>query len=243
MSHASPTAVVTGAGSGIGRAVVRKLAEEGWNVALVGRRAAALEETIAQAKDVAGDRLMGFTCDISDARAVDRMRASVLERFGEVDALVNSVGINTPRRALEVLSPDDYSRLISTNLNGAYFGVQAFLPSMRRRGAGVIVNINSEAGRVATVKAGPAYVMTKFGLAGLTQSINAEERNRGIRACSIFPGDVDTPLMDQRPQPPSTEARTRMLQPSDIAACVWLVISLPPRATVEELVIRPRSSS
>jgi NADP-dependent 3-hydroxy acid dehydrogenase YdfG len=81
--------------------------------------------------------------------------------------------------------------------------------------------------------------MSKFGLAGLSQSINAEERQRGIRACSIFPGDVNTPLMDARPQPPSPEARARMLQPEDIAECVWLAISLPSRVIIEELVIRP----
>jgi NAD(P)-dependent dehydrogenase (short-subunit alcohol dehydrogenase family) len=82
--------------------------------------------------------------------------------------------------------------------------------------------------------------MSKFGLAGLTQSINAEERARGIRACAIFPGDIDTPLLQKRPVMPDAAARERMLQAEDVAACVLLCINLPDRAVVEELMIRPR---
>jgi NAD(P)-dependent dehydrogenase (short-subunit alcohol dehydrogenase family) len=111
---------------------------------------------------------------------------------------------------------------------------------MRARGSGTIVNIVSDAGKLASPKAGPAYVMSKFGLAGLTQSINAEERGHGIRACAIFPGDIDTPLLDQRPVPPDAAARARMLWPEDVAACVLLGINLPPRVIVEEILVRPR---
>ena len=99
--------------------------------------------------------------------------------------------------------------------------------------------INSEAGKIANAKAGAAYVASKFGLTGLVQSLNAEERVRGIRACSIFPGDVNTPLLDRRPQPPPPEARAKMLQPEDVAEAIWLAVSLPGRAVIEELLIRP----
>ena len=118
--------------------------------------------------------------------------------------------------------------------------MQAILPQMRARQSGTIVNVVSDAGKQASPKAGPAYVMSKFGLAGLTQSINAEERGQGVRACAIFPGDIDTPLLEKRPAPPSPEARARMLRGEDVAACVLLAINLPPRAVVEELVVRPR---
>src|SRR5437879_7834824 len=130
--------------------------------------------------------------------------------------------------------------MINTNLHGAYCCVQAFLPQMRARKSGTIINIVSEAGKQASPKAGPAYVMSKFGLAGLTQSINAEERGNGIRACAIFPGDIDTPLLDRRPNPPTAEARARMLQSEEVAECTLLAIHLPPRAFVEAVVIRPR---
>jgi len=102
------------------------------------------------------------------------------------------------------------------------------------------VNIISDAGRQASPKAGPGYVISKFGMVGLTQAINAEERGNGIRACAILPGDIDTPLLDKRPAPPNAEARTKMLQPEDVADCVLLAVNLPDRAVVEELLIRPR---
>lgn len=233
------TAVVIGAGSGVGRAVAIKLAREGWRLALVGRRAAALEETAMLAGAPEG-RWLACPCDVGDASGVLAMSRQVGQVFGHVDVLVYAAGVNTPRRALEVVSLDDYHAMMNANLNGAYYCVQAFLPAMRTRGSGTIVAIVSEAGRQASPKAGPAYVVSKFGLAGLMQSVNAEERTRGIRACAIFPGDVDTPLLDQRPEPPDAAARARMLQPEDVAECVWLCLTLPSRAVVEEMLVRPR---
>jgi NAD(P)-dependent dehydrogenase (short-subunit alcohol dehydrogenase family) len=106
--------------------------------------------------------------------------------------------------------------------------------------SGTIVNFNSEAGLRDNAKAGVAYVISKFGMTGLTQSINAEERANGIRACAIFPGDINTPILDLRPSPPPPEARQRMLQAEDVAQCVLLAISLPPRAVIEELVLKPQ---
>ena len=141
---------------------------------------------------------------------------------------------------LNVLSFEDYHAMIDTNLHGAYYCVQAFLPGMRARGSGTIVNIVSDAGKLANPKAGPGYVMSKFGLAGLTQSINCEERQNGIRACAIFPGDIDTPLLDKRPAPPDAAARARMMKAEDIAACAMLAINLPSRTVVEEILVRSR---
>ena len=233
------TAVITGAGSGVGRAIARTLAQQGWRLALVGRRAAALEET-ARLSGATGGRCFTCPCDVGDASAVTVMSRQVVEALDHVEVLVYAAGTNAPRRALEVLSLDDYHAMMNANLNGAYYCVQAFLPGMRARQSGTIVTIVSEAGRQASPKAGPAYVMSKFGLAGLTQSINAEERAHGIRACAIFPGDIDTPLLDRRPQPPDTAGRARMLQPEDVAECAWLCINLPPRVIVEEMLVRPR---
>ena len=241
MSTPSPsarTAVVTGAGSGVGRATALALAAAGWTVALIGRRREALEETAAQA--TAGTGVFRLhACDLADEAAVAAMGLAVLAQFGHVDLLVNAAGTNTPRRSLEVLEPGEYRRLIDTNLNGAYWCVQAFLPAMRARGRGTIINVVSDAARQASPKAGPAYSASKFGLLGLTQAINAEERPRGIRACALLPGDIDTPLLDKRPSPPPAEARARMLRPEDVAACVRFVVELPARAVVEELLVRP----
>ena len=233
------TGVVTGAGSGVGQAIALKLANLGWRVALVGRRSDALNETVKLAGK-RGKQFLVCACDIGKLEAVAQMAKRVRAEFKEVEVLVNAAGTNAPRRALEVLSLEDYHAMIATNLHGAYYCVQAFLAEMRARKSGTIVNIVSEAGRLASPKSGPAYVMSKFGLTGLTQSINAEERANGIRACAIFPGDIDTPLLDLRPNPPSAEARKKMLHSEDVADCALLAINLPPRALVEEILIRPR---
>src|SRR6478752_2945936 len=118
------TVVVTGAGSGVGRAVALRFAAERWNVALVGRRVEALEETAA----LAGGEPAAFPCDITEASAVEAMGAAVLARFREVDVLVNSAGINVPRRSLDTLSVEDWHQVLATNLHGAYYCVRAFLP-------------------------------------------------------------------------------------------------------------------
>ncbi len=232
------SAVVTGGGSGVGQAVALKLAKQNWRVAILGRRVESLQETIGLAGAEAS-RITAYGCDIGDALAVTTIGKRILEEFDGVDVLVNAAGTNVPQRSLEVLALEDYEALIATNLNGAYYSVQAFLPHMRARNSGTIINIVSDAGLQASPKAGAAYVMSKFGLAGLTQSINAEERARNIRACAIFPGEINTPLLDKRPQPPDAQARARMLQPEDVADCTMFCINLPQHVLIEEMLVRP----
>lgn len=231
-------AVVTGAGSGVGRATTIKLVQQGWQTILIGRTAETLNAT---AKLTAKpEACLPMPLRIGDLAQTNKVGQAVLERFGRIDLLVNAAGTNVPKRSLEVLSIEDYREMLDSNLNGAYYLIQAFLPTMRKQRSGTIVNIVSDAGRQASPKAGPAYVISKFGMVGLTQSINAEERGNGIRACAILPGDIDTPLLDKRPAPPSAEARGKMLQPEDVAECVLLQVNLPERAIIEELLIRPR---
>ena len=237
----SRTAVITGAGSGVGLSVALALARENWQVGLVGRREVLLHEVLSKAGSDAKNLLV-CPCDVGDMNAVGQMAKRVLAEFGEVEVLVNAAGTNAPRRALQDLSLDDYHRILNTNLNGAYYCSQAFLPQMRSRRSGTIINIVSEAGKLGSAKAGAAYVVSKFGLAGLSQAINAEERANGIRACSIFPGDIDTPLLEKRPVLPDTQARLKMLKAEDVADCALFVIHLPPRAVVEEIVIKPTTN-
>lgn len=230
-------AVVTGAGSGVGQATVIALSNEGWSVALIGRREQALNQTVELACQAVN--LLVCPCDISDPQAVEQMQAKVQHELGTVELLVNAAGTNVPERSLEVLSFANYQQVVSTNLTGAYLCVQAFLAPMRKQKRGTIINIVSDAGFKASPKAGVAYVVSKFGLAGLTDAINAEERPNGIRACAIFPGEINTPLLDLRPSPPPLEARKFMLQPQDVAACVMLAVNLPQHATIEQLIVRP----
>ena len=236
----SKVAVITGASSGVGRATAISLATAGWQVICLARRDDALRKTVELASSEARERMYARPCDIKSKSAVDTLAADVLARFGRVDALINAAGTNVPDRALAVMTEERYRDVFDTNLTGALNTIQAFLPAMREQQGGTIVNINSIAGQNASILSGAAYVMSKFALAGLTQTINLEEAKHNIRACSIFPGDINTEILEKRPAPPPQEARTKMLQPQDIADCVMLVLNLPPRAVVEELRITPR---
>jgi NAD(P)-dependent dehydrogenase (short-subunit alcohol dehydrogenase family) len=234
----SQVAVVTGAGSGVGRAVAAQLAALGWNVALIGRHLETLDETIASIEGGA-ERMRAFACDVGDSSAVAKMARDVLAAFGTVDVLVNSAGTNLAKRALADLTADAFDQVVKVNLNGAFYCVREFLPTMRAKKAGTIVNIISDAGLRSNPVSGAAYVASKFGLTGLNDTINVEERKHGIRATAIFPGEINTPLLDRRPAPPPMDARQKMLQAEDVAACVLLAITLPPRAIVEHLLVRP----
>src|SRR5688500_5843277 len=210
----SKVAVVTGAGSGVGRATAIKLAQQGWSVVLIGRTEKTLRETAALTAKPDVCTITPLT--IGDAPATNKLAAEILTLFGRIDRLVPAAGPDLPKRSLEVLSIQHYQLMMDSNINGAFYLVQAFLPAMRQQKSGTIVNIVSDAGRQASPKAGPGYVISKFGMVGLTQAINAEERPNGIRACAILPGDIDTPLLDKRPSPPPPVARANKMQPDDI---------------------------
>jgi NADP-dependent 3-hydroxy acid dehydrogenase YdfG len=232
--------IISGAGSGVGQAIALSLINRGWNVSILGRRADSLKDTITQA-GAKSAQLTAYPCDIGDANAVSTTVAAALKKHGTVHALVNAAGTNIPKRSLAELSTSDWQAVLATNLHGTYYLVSAVLPSMRQQREGTIVNIVSDAGLRANAKAGPSYVASKFAVTGLTQAINCEEAKNGIRGCAIFPGDINTPLLDKRPVPPPMEARKHMLQANDVAAAAVLAIELPYNAVIEELTIRPRS--
>jgi NAD(P)-dependent dehydrogenase (short-subunit alcohol dehydrogenase family) len=232
-------AVVTGAGSGVGRAVTIDLAARGYAVALLGRRVPPLHETIALCDKNA--KLLAVPCDVSMEADVTAMAAKVRGELGDPTVLVNCAGINVAVRDLARLSVEDFKNVVHVNLTGAFLTIHAFLPAMRTMQNGTIVNVISDAGLSANPVSGAAYTSAKFGMTGLTETINVEERKNGIRACAIFPGEINTPLLDKRPSPPPAEARQKMLQAEDVAAAVMFAIEMPHRAIVEKLLLRPRT--
>jgi NADP-dependent 3-hydroxy acid dehydrogenase YdfG len=232
------TALITGAGSGIGRAVARTLAAMGLRVALVGRRREALEETRTRLAENAAQALV-VPGDVADRAQVHAMVRQVLAELGSIDILVCNAGVNTPRRALAVLDPADWDRLIATNLTGAFNLVHAVLPSMRERRHGLVIQVASIAGLRASVLGGSAYSASKFGQAALGLCLGREERLNGIKSSVIYPGEVNTPILDERPVPVPTERRQAIVQPEDVAAAVRFLAELPARTTVPALVITP----
>lgn len=231
-------AVITGAGSGIGEAIAAAFAREGARVVSVGRTAAKLEAARRRAGDLA-DRIYPFAVDVSDREGVGRMAQFARETIGQVDLLVNNAGTNVPDRALAKLSNDDWERMVEVNLNGPFYLVREFLPAMRERGDGLIITVSSVAGVRPSVLAGVGYSASKHGSAALGISIGLEEGENGVRSCVICPGEVNTPILDNRPVVPGAEARAKMLQPEDLAKAALLVATLHPRATIPLMVISP----
>ncbi len=230
-------ALVTGASTGMGRAITVAMAAEGATLGLVARNADRLEEAAAQART--DGAVLAFPGDVADNDLVKRVVLEMVEQFGRIDILVNSAGTNSFHRNLADLSIEDWNRVMSTNLTGAFLFTRHVLPHMRKAGKGLIINISSGAGLQPSAPAGAAYSASKHALHSLTGSINAEERRHGIRASVIAPGETDTPNLDLRPRPPSREDLAKMLRPEDIANAVIYVATQPDSVAVELLVINP----
>ncbi len=225
---------ITGGGTGIGAASAFALAAAGAQVVVSGRRAAPLDDVVAQVAD-AGGKATALPLDVADADAVKAAAAQI----GPVDILLANAGLNIPDRAMAGVSTADWDRVVNVNLNGVFYPVRAVLPGMRAAGGGTLILISSWAGRYATALTGPAYNATKRAVIALNESINAEEGGHGIRSTVIMPGEVATDILKSRPNPPSEKEQARMLQAEDLAATVRFVAEMPARACVNEILIAP----
>ncbi|HET7672564.1 MAG TPA: SDR family oxidoreductase [Burkholderiales bacterium] len=224
---------ITGGGSGIGLAGAIEFARLGAKVVISGRSQATLDQALKQVKAEA------IACDVGAKDAVAKAAAEIEKRHGRIDILVNSAGINLPKRSFRDVTNDGWDQIVAINLSGMFYCVQAVLPGMRARRDGLIINISSWAGRYASTLTGPGYNATKHAVVALTESINLEECANGIRATSVLPGEAATPILEKRPVPPSAEQRAKMLQPEDLGRTLAFIATLPPRACINELIISP----
>ncbi|OGA60613.1 MAG: oxidoreductase [Betaproteobacteria bacterium RIFCSPLOWO2_12_FULL_65_14] len=224
---------ITGGGSGIGLAGGIELARAGAHVVISGRNRETLGAAEKQVK--ATGSCEAIALDVSSKDDV----AQAAARIGRVDILVNSAGINSPKRNFHNVSLASWDEIVAINLSGMFYCVHAVLPGMRGRNDGLIINVSSWAGRYASTLTGPGYNATKHAVIALTESINMEEGKHGIRATSVLPGEVATPILEKRPVPPAPEVRAKMLQAEDLGKTIAFLASLPPRACVNELIISP----
>ena len=233
------TAWVTGGGSGIGLAGAQELLRAGARVVISGRN----EKTnqLAQRQLKALGEAEAVLLDVADKKAVAAAAADIEKRHGRIDILVASAGTNIggARRNFKSMSVEGWDDVVAINLSGLFYCCHAVLPGMRARKDGLIINIASWAGRYASVLTGPAYNATKRAVIAVSESINMEECVNGIRATSILPGEVATPILEKRPVPPSQEERARMAQAEDLGKAILFVAQMPARTCVNELVIAP----
>lgn len=237
MSFEGKNAIVTGAGSGMGQAIAWALAREGMTVLAVGRSEDKLVQTAR--KSPAPDKIIPVSLDVGDRDKVTSTVADFESKHGAIDLLVNNAGMNVRERATDVLTGESFDRIIRTNLTGVFNMTAAVVGGMRQRKSGTIIAISSIAGNRPLPLAGPAYSASKFGVNGFMGTVAREVAPDGVRVSIICPGEVATPILDERPVPVPESERAKMVQPRDIAEAVLFIYRLPPQVHVPDLVMKP----
>lgn len=232
---------IVGATSGIGRAAAYALAGPNRHLVLSARRADLLADVVRDIES-AGFTAVAEPLDVSDAAAVDRVAARIATQQGPPTEVMFCAGKNVPHRSWADLDPDEADAVIAVNLSSVARGVARVLPAMRAHGYGRVVIVSSWAGWTYGRGAGVAYSASKTALRSLTDSLNDQEGPHGISACLLCPGDVNTPLIDNRPVAPTAAQRAAMLTPEDIAGIARIVFDLPQHVSIPELVVSPIGS-
>jgi 3-oxoacyl-[acyl-carrier protein] reductase len=228
------TALITGATEGIGRATAFALGRAGYRVGVCARTEAKVRQLVKKLK-AAGIEATGAAADVGDADQTVRMIEEITGILGQIDVLINNAGILIAR-PFEELTLEEWDATMSTNVRSLYLVTRAVLPGMRQRKHGSIVNVASLAGRNGFA-GGTAYTASKHAVLGFSRSLMLEVRKDNVRVIAICPGSVDTSLLKDQPMLKSEPSR--ILQPEEVADTILHTLSLPERAMVSELDIRP----
>jgi len=235
----SPVAIITGGATGIGFGIAEALVQSGYRVAIGSRRKDVVEEAASQLQSLKKGQVVGLPLDVTDRDSVAEFVQAVGKHYGEIDILVNGAGVNIKNRTIGEMRPEQWDQVVAINATGAYNMIHAILPQMRQRKSGTIINISSVTGKRALALGGVAYAASKFAMTALGTCVANEVGVEGVRVTNIYPGEVDTPILEQRPVPVSQEQRDLILRPSDVGQVVLSIVSLPGRVHIPELVIKP----
>lgn len=230
--------IMTGGGSGIGRCAALMMAEQGAKLALVGRTAAKVE-SVRDEIVAAGGEAMAFGLDVSDIDGVRDMTQRTLDAYGRIDILVNNAGHSSQHRRILTTPPEEIRAVIDSNLVGMIYCTQAVLPTMLEAGEGTVLNVAPLAGVHTGYLGGMIYSTVKAGVIHFTKFLTFELNNTGVRASVLVPGEIDTPIMDKRPIPPTSEDRTTMIGAEECAEAMVMMVGLPKRSTISELIMKP----
>ncbi|MET9647173.1 glucose 1-dehydrogenase [Streptomyces syringium] len=221
------TALVTGGGTGIGRAIALAFAREGARVVVAGRRAEPLKETVSLI-EAEGGEAAAITADVTRSEDVQDLVRQTVERFGGLDVAVNNVGLFVPPARLADIPEEDWQSTIATNLTGVYLSMKYEIGHMRAHGGGAIVNISSNLGAHLRMESLAAYATSKAAVSALTRNAALDHIGDGVRINAVSPGPVETP-MSSRPGESAQDKAERMSRevpagragtPEEVAAAV-----------------------
>jgi len=227
--------LVAGGSSGAGLKIAQACAKANAKVVITARR----EEQLNKACGEIGKNVTAFPADVTDREKIKHLLDWVIKKFGRIDILVNCAGINTGKRPLAVMPPEDWDQIMNINVTGTFNLIHYALPYMRKQKRGMVVSISSLAGSEPSAGAGSAYSASKHAMTVLTKIVSDEEMKNGIRSTVIYPGRINTPYLDTVPEDLTDEYRQQILQPEDIAAAFMYVATQPSRVHIPELYIQP----
>jgi len=231
-------AIITGAGTGIGREAAKMIAAEGAKVVVVGRRPGPLASVVDEIKQAGGEATV-HSADLEDGDAAAAVAAFTIETYGRVDILVNNAGHASQVRSIRGVKPDEWESVFRINIDAVFRLTQACLPDMLSRGEGTVITTSSMAALTPGIVGGAPYSAAKAASYNLMRGLNSELRASGIRGTTIIPGEVDTPILEGRPLPPSADARGTMMRPEDVASAILLCATMHARTLAEEIVLTP----
>lgn len=209
------TALVTGAGRGIGRETAILLSKKGFNLIICSRSQKELDSVVKEIKSFGNDRVIGRECDVSISSQVNALVSEALDIYGRIDILINNAGISYVKKLIET-TEEQWDSTLDINLKGSYLFCKAIVPHMIEHNYGVIVNVSSGAGKVG-FKDISAYCASKFGTIGLTESLAREVANYNIRAMAICPGKVATKMQQDIDAQYYEQNKHKMLHPRTVA--------------------------
>jgi len=230
--------IITGAGTGIGKVAAVMFAEAGSDLVLAGRRQAPLDE-VAELTREHGVEVDVRPTDLENGDAAADLGKWSLERFGKVDILVNNAGHSSRVRSLRYVGPEEWDSVFKVNVEGVYRLTQSVLANMIDRGTGTVITVSSMAALNPGLLGGAPYSAAKAASLNMIRGMNTELAKFGVRACAIMPGEVDTPILENRPRPPDADDRSTMMQAEDIAQAIFLCAAMPQRTIVEQVVMMP----
>ena len=231
--------MITGAAKRIGKEIILRLPIEEYNFVVHFNRSKKEAKTLVrQIKDKGGDA-KSIQFNLSNTKSIEKFCKSCEALYGRVDILINNAGHSSRVRSVKYVDPDEFQSVFRVNVEGLYRITQAAVRDMLLRQEGTVITVSSMAAITPGLLGGLPYGAAKAASFNMMRSINAELRAEGIRACTILPGEVDTPILDNRPLPPDAEARETMMQAEDVAAAILLCASMPQRTLIEEMTMLP----